>query len=340
MGAARKVTNPDLTNRRKAAIILAVLGPKLSGEVLKHLSQEQIEQVSIEMARLEKVSAETRQKVVDEFHEIAEAQEFIAEGGLEAVRKSLTQAFGSEIANTVLNNVVNAMQVIPFDFLKKADPQQLLGFIQDEHPQTIALIMAYMPISQSAPILSRLPQEIRADVAARIGSMDQTPPEVIRQVEKQLERKVSNVLSTELSQAGGPKALVDLLGRVDRATEKLILEQLDETNPELAEEVRNMMFTFEDIVQLDDRAVQSILREVEGKDLATALKAAGQEVRDKVYKNMSERAVNQLKEEMEFMGPVKMKSVEEAQKKIVAAIRRLEESGELQIGRGEDDVLV
>ncbi|HAY13182.1 MAG TPA: FliG C-terminal domain-containing protein, partial [Fimbriimonadaceae bacterium] len=167
-----------------------------------------------------------------------------------------------------------------------------------------------------------------------------TPPEVIRQVEKQLEKKVSNVISTELSKAGGPKALVDLLGRVDRATEKLILEQLTESNPELADEVRNMMFTFEDIVQLDDRAVQSILREVEGKDLATALKAVGQEVREKVYKNMSERAVNQLKEEMEFMGPVKMKNVEEAQKKIVAAIRRLEESGELQIGRGEDDVLV
>lgn len=340
MSAARKAANPELSSRRKAAIILAVLGPKLSGDVLKHLSQEQIEQVSLEMARLEKVGPETRQKVVDEFHEVAQAQDFIAEGGVENARKALIQAFGEEAADAMMSNVVSAMQVIPFEFLKKADPQQLLGFIQDEHPQTIALIMAYMPISQSAPILSRLPQELRADVAARIALMDQTPPEVIRQVEKQLEKKVSNVISTELSKAGGPKALVDLLGRVDRATEKLILEQLTETNPELADEVRNMMFTFEDIVQLDDRAVQSILREVEGKDLATALKAVGQEVREKVYKNMSERAVNQLKEEMEFMGPVKMKNVEEAQKKIVAAIRRLEESGELQIGRGEDDVLV
>lgn len=340
MSAVKKATNPDLSSRRKAAIILAVLGPKLSGDVLKHLSQEQIEQVSLEMARLEKVGPETRQKVVDEFHEVAQAQDFIAEGGVENARKALIQAFGEEAADAMMNNVVSAMQVIPFEFLKKADPQQLLGFIQDEHPQTIALIMAYMPIGQSAPILSRLPQELRADVAARIALMDQTPPEVIRQVEKQLEKKVSNVISTELSKAGGPKALVDLLSRVDRATEKLILEQLTDSNPELAEEVRNMMFTFEDIVQLDDRAVQSILREVEGKDLATALKAVGQEVREKVYKNMSERAVNQLKEEMEFMGPVKMKNVEEAQKKIVAAIRRLEENGELQIGRGEDDVLV
>ncbi len=170
--------------------------------------------------------------------------------------------------------------------------------------------------------------------------MDQTPPEVIRQVEKVLERKVSNVISTELSKAGGPKALVDLLSRVDRTTERLILEQLAETNPELADEVRNMMFQFEDIVQLDDRAIQTVMREIDGKDLATALKGVGPEVREKIFRNMSERAVNQLKEEMEFMGPVKMKTVEESQKKIVSAIRRLEENGDIQLGRGEEDLLV
>jgi flagellar motor switch protein FliG len=330
----------ELTNRRKAAIILTVLGPELSGSVLKHLSEEQVEALSLEIARLEKIGPEQRGQVIEEFRDLAEAQDFIAEGGVEQSRKLLEQAFGTERADEMTKRIVNAMQIVPFEFLKRADPQQLLSFIQDEHPQTIALILAYMPLQQSASILSKLSQDLRADVAGRIAMMDQTPPEVIRQVEKVLERKVSNVISTELSKAGGPKALVDLLSRVDRTTERLILEQLAETNPELADEVRNMMFQFEDIVQLDDRAIQTVMREIDGKDLATALKGVGPEVREKIFRNMSERAVNQLKEEMEFMGPVKMKTVEESQKKIVSAIRRLEENGDIQLGRGEEDLLV
>jgi flagellar motor switch protein FliG len=339
MSAVRKI-NPELTNRRKAAIIVAVLGPKISGEVLKYLTPDQVESITFEMARLEKVGPETRQRIIDEFHELAQAQDFIAEGGVDNARKALVEAFGEEAANEMMQKVVDAMQVVPFDFLKRADAQQLLGFIQDEHPQTIALILAFMPISQSAEILSRLPTDLRADVAARIAMMDQTPPDVIRQVEKVLERKVSNVINTELSKAGGPKALVELLGRVDRTTERLILEQLSDSHPELADEVRNMMFTFEDVVGIDDRAIQTLLREVDGKDLATALKGVGPDVREKIFRNMSERAVNQLKEEMEFMGPVKVKMVEESQKKIVSAIRRLEENGDIQLGRGEEDILV
>ncbi|MBX3095685.1 MAG: flagellar motor switch protein FliG [Fimbriimonadaceae bacterium] len=339
MSAARKLS-PEITSKRKAAIIVAVLGPKISGEVLKHLNPDQVEMITYEMARLEKVGPETRQRIIDEFHELAQAQDFIAEGGVDNARKALVEAFGEEAANEMMVRVVDAMQVVPFDFLKRADPQQLLGFIQDEHPQTIALILAFMPITQSASILGRLQPDLRSEVAARIAMMDQTPPEVIRKVEKVLEKKVSNVINTELSKAGGPKALVDLLGRVDRTTERLIIEQLSETHPELADEVKNMMFTFEDVVQLDDRAVQTLLREVDGKDLATALKGVGPDVRDKIFRNMSERAVNQLKEEMEFMGPVKVKMVEESQKKIVSAIRRLEENGDIQLGRGEEDILV
>lgn len=331
----------ELTPKKKAAIMLMVLGPEVSGTVLKHLEPEHIEQLSLEIARLDRVTSEQRESVIHEFYDLAIAQDYIAEGGIEHARKVLEAALGEESAKTVLDKIVTAMQVVPFEFLKKADPAQVLSFIQDEHPQTIALILAYMPLSSAAMILAKLAPELRAEVAARIASMDQTPPEVIRRVETVLEKKVSSILNQEMTQAGGPKALVDLLNRVDRSTERLIIESLTENNPELAETIKNMMFVFEDIVQLDDRAIQAILREVDMKELATALKGVGNDVQQKVYKNMSERAVGMLKEDMEFMGPVRLRVVEEAQQKIVAVIRRLEEAGEIVVGRsGEEEVLV
>ena len=319
---------------------MAVLGPEAAAEVLKHLTEDQVEAISLEMARLEKVSPDIRANVVKEFHDMAQAQDFIAEGGVDNARKILEKAFGEENADLMIRKVVNAMQIVPFEFLKRTDPNQLLSFIQDEHPQTIALILAYMPINQAGMILTKLPQELRGEVAERIAVMEQASPEVIRRVEGVLEKKMSNVISQEMSKAGGPKVLVDLLNRVDRQTERVILDSLSENNPEMAETVKNMMFVFEDIVQLDDRAVQSILKEVDVKELATALKGVSQEVQEKVFGNMSERAMNMLKEDMEFMGPVKLRTVEESQQKIVAIIRRLEESGEISIGRGEEDVLV
>jgi flagellar motor switch protein FliG len=330
----------ELTSRRKAAIILTVLGARPAGEVMKYFTDEQIETLTLEVARLEKVTPELRQTVVNEFHDMCMAQDFIAEGGVDSARKVLEAAFGAEKADLVIRKIMTAMQVVPFEFLKKADPNQLLGFIQDEHPQTIALILAYMPTNQAAAILTKLPGDLRGDVAERIASMDQVPPEVIRRVESVLERKVSSLINEDITKAGGPKALVDLLQRVDRSTERLIMDMLTENNPELADEVKNMMFVFEDIIQLDDRAIQQILKEVDVKELALALKGVNDEVRNKVYRNMSERAVNMLKEDMDYMGPVKVRQVEEAQQKVVAVIRRLEEAGEIQVGRGEEDVLV
>ncbi|HZH98346.1 MAG TPA: flagellar motor switch protein FliG [Fimbriimonadaceae bacterium] len=331
----------EISNRQKAAIMLMVLGPELSGQVIRHLEEEQIEQLSLEVARLDKVTSEQREHVIGEFYDLAIAQDYIAEGGIDHARRVLEEAFGADKAKEVLGKVVTAMQVVPFEFLKRADPGQVLSFIQDEHPQTIALILAYMPMNNAALILSKLPSDLRADVAARIAMMDQTPPEVIRRVEQVLEKKVSSILSQEMSKAGGPKALVDLLNRVDRSTERLIIDSLNENNPELADQVKNMMFVFEDIVQLDDRAIQQVLKEVDMKELATALKGVPPEVQQKIYRNMSERAVNMLKEDMEFMGPVRLKVVEESQQKIVSVIRRLEEAGEVVIGRGgEEDVLV
>lgn len=336
----RKSTG-ELSFRQKAAVILMLLGPDLSGKVLQHFEDDHIEALSLEVARLDKITPTQRENVIEEFHDVAVAQDYIAEGGVDHAKRVLEAAFGPERAGAIVGRIVEAMQVVPFDFLRKADPQQVLTFIQDEHPQTIALILAYMPLNNAAMILGKLPTELRADVAARIAMMDQTPPEVIAKVEEVLERKVSSVMGQEMTQAGGPKALVDLLNRVDRATERLIMDSLTEKSPELADTVKNMMFVFEDIVQLDDRAVQQIMREVDMKELATALKGTAPEVQAKIFANMSERAVAMLKEDMEFMGPVRLKVVEEAQQKVVAVIRRLEEAGELTIGRGgEEDILV
>jgi flagellar motor switch protein FliG len=331
----------ELTFRQKAAILLMVLGPDLSGQVVRHLQDEQIEQLSLEVARLERVTPDMRASVIDEFFETAVAQDYIAEGGIEHAKQVLESAFGKDRADMVVKRIVSAMQVMPFDFLKKADPSQVQSFIEDEHPQTIALILSYMPVQNAAQILSKLQPELRAEVAARIAMMEQTPPEVIKRVEQVLEKKVSSLISQEMTNAGGPKALVDLLNRVDRSTERLIIDSLTESNPELAETVKNMMFVFEDIVQLDDRAIQQILKEIDMKELATALKGTKDEVQQKIFKNMSERATAMLKEDMEFMGPVRLRVVEEAQQKVVGVIRRLEEAGELTIGRGgEEEVLV
>ena len=308
---------------------------------MQHLSEDQIEQLTLELARLEKVSPEMKETILTEFHQLAVAQDFIAEGGVQHAKKLLEAAFGSEKADQVLAKILSAMQVMPFEFLKRADPNQLLSFIQEEHPQTIALILAYLPMQQAAQIITSLTPDLRADVAGRIAMMEQTPPEVIRRVEQVLEKKVSALISQDMTKAGGPKALVELLNRVDRSTERLILDTLGESNPELADEIKNMMFVFEDITTLDDRAIQSILKEVDVKDLATAMKSVSNDVREKVFKNMSERAVAMLKEDMEFMGPVKLKVVEESQQKIVATIRRLEETGDIVIDRGtEEEVFV
>ncbi|MCW5941857.1 MAG: flagellar motor switch protein FliG [Fimbriimonadaceae bacterium] len=331
----------DLTNRQKASVLLMILGPSRASKVMQHLPDEYIEALSLEMARLGKVGREQKGQVVSEFHELAMAQDIVSDSGLEAARALLEEAFGADKAQSIIGKVVEAMKVVPFDFLKNADPAQVLSIIQDEHPQTIALILAYLPLMSAGSILTKLPTELRADVAERIAMMDQTPPEVIQRVERVLEKKVSSLVTHDMTQAGGPKALVEMLHGVDRSTERVILDGLAESNPELAEAVKNMMFVFEDVVQLDDRAIQAILKEVDMKELGTALKGVSKEVQEKIFRNMSERAVGMLKEEMEYMGPTRLKVVEEAQQRIVATIRKLEEAGEIQVTRsGEEDVLV
>src|SRR5579884_2329204 len=335
--------NLHLSNREKAAILLVALGPEATARIFKHLREEDIESLTLDVARLGKITPEARRQVVSEFHEMCLAQEVISEGGLEQARKALEVAFGQDKASDIVNRVIQALQVLPFDFIKKTDPSQLLSFLQDEHPQTIALILAHLHPNQAATVLSGLPQELRAEVAHRIAIMDRTPPEVIREIERVLERKLSNaVVMQGFTAAGGVKSLVEVLNYVDRTTEKTIIESLTDTSPELAEEIKGLMFVFEDVVMLDDSSIQKVLREVDVKELSLALKGVPEEVQARIFRNMSERAAAMLKEDMEFMGPVRLRNVEEAQQRIVGIIRRLEEAGEIVVARGgaSDEIVV
>ena len=330
-----------LNNKQKAAALMIALGPEAAARIFKNMRDEEVESMTLEIARLGKISAEERRNVVAEFHEMCMAQEVISEGGIDQARKALEAAFGADKASEMVGRAVMAMQVLPFDFVKKTDPTQLLSFIQDEHPQTIALILSHLKPNQAAQVLSGLPQEQRAEVARRIAIMDRTPPEVIREIERVLERKLSSAVVTQsFSAVGGVKSLVEVLNWVDRTTEKTILESLSENNPDLAEEVKKLMFVFEDVVMLDDASIQKVLREVDGKELALALKGISEEVQGRIYKNMTERAATMLKEDMEFMGPVRLRNVEEAQQRIVGVIRRLEEQGEIVVSRGGGDEVI
>lgn len=331
----------QLTNRQKAAVLLIALGPEAVSRIFQHMREEEIENLTLEIARLGRISAEARRQVVAEFYEMCMAQEIISEGGIDQARRALEAAFGQEKASEVVSKVMQTLQVLPFDFVKKTDPNQLLSYIQDEHPQTIALILAHLNPNQAAAVLSGLPQELRAEVARRIAIMDRTPPEVIREIERVLERKLSGAMMTQtFSAVGGVKSLVEVLNFVDRTTEKTILESLSETSPELADEVKKLMFVFEDIILLDDASIQKVLREVDTKELALALKGVGEEVQQRIFKNMSERASTMLKEDMEFMGPVRLRNVEEAQQRIVGIIRRLEENGEIIVARGGGEEII
>ncbi|MBB6481960.1 flagellar motor switch protein FliG [Spirochaeta isovalerica] len=331
----------DLTGRQKAAIFLVTLGSEISAEIFKHLREDEIETLTFEIARLENIDSEQRDMVLQEFQELMMAQDFISSGGIDYARELLEKSLGNQKAVDIISRLTSSLKTRPFDFIRRTDPAHLLNFIQQEHPQTIALILAYLEPQKASVILGQLPQEKQSDVAKRIATMDRTSPEVLREVERVLEKKLSSLSQEDYTAAGGVGAIVDILNLVDRSTEKIIIESLEEDDPELAEEIKKRMFVFEDIVMLDDRAIQKVMREVDTNELAKALKAVDPDVQDKIYRNMSKRAAALLKEDMEFMGPTRRKDVEEAQQKIVSIIRKLEEQGEVVIARsGEEDVLV
>lgn len=330
-----------LTGRQKAAILLISLGPDVSAQLYKHLTEEEIEKLTLEISSVQKVETEQKEDILEQFHQIALAQDYIAQGGIGYAKTVLEKAVGSDEAASIISRLTSSLQVKPFDFARKADPGQILNFIQSEHPQTIALILSYLDKEQAGQILSGLPQEVQADIAKRIAIMDSTSPEIIYEVEQILERKLSATVTQDYTQTGGIPAVVEVLNGVDRSTERTILDALEIQDPELAEEIKKRMFVFEDIVTLDNRAIQRVIREVENDDLRLALKVASDEVQEIVFSNMSSRMAETFKEEMEFMGPVRLRDVEEAQTRIVSAIRRLEEVGEIVIARGGgDDIIV
>ena len=334
------MANAELTGVQKAAVLLITLGPEKSASIFKHLKEEEIEELTLEIANTRSISPQEKEDVLNEFYQVCLAQQYIAEGGIGYAKELLEKALGEQKAQDVITKLTASLQVRPFEFIRKTDPSQVLNFIQDEHPQTIAMILSYLSPAQSAMILGALTPEKQADVAKRIAMMDRTSPDVIKEVERVLERKLASLLNQDYTIVGGVDAIVDILNTVDRGTEKHIMESLEIEQPELADEIRKKMFVFEDILLLDDRAIQRVLRDVDNNDLGIALKGANEEVQNVIFKNLSKRLSAMIKEDMEFMGPVRMKDVEEAQQKIVGIIRRLEDSAEIVISRGGGDEII
>ena len=333
-------SNEELKGIQKAAILLIALGPEKSSLIFKHLKEEEIEDLTLEIANTKSVTPQVKEKVINEFYEVCLAQQYIAEGGIGYAKELLEKALGADNAMDVIGKLTASLQVKPFEFVKKTDASQLLNFIQDEHPQTIALILSYLSAGQAATILGALVPEKQAEVARRIATMDRTSPDVIKEVERVLESKLSSLVNQDYTIIGGVDAVVEILNTVDRGTEKHIMETLEVEEPELADEIRKKMFVFEDILLLDDRAIQRVLRDVDNNDLAIACKGSKEEVQNAIFSNISKRLAEMIREDMEFMGPVRMKDVEEAQQKIVNIIRKLEDSAEIVISRGGGDEIV
>ena len=332
----------EVNGLRKAAVLLVQLGKERSAAVLSTMREGEVEEITAEIARLDAVDAATAQRVLEEFEELVIAHRYYSRGGLAFAREVLEASVGPDKARDMLERLNASLTEMPFQFLRRADARQIITFLQDEHPQTIALVLSHMGSEQAAIVLGGLNAELQSEVAHRIAIMDRTSPESVKLVEEIFEKKLSTILSqsSEASAVGGLGPLVDIINRSDRATERLILESLEQRDHELADLVRAQMFMFDDILSLDDKAVQLVLRQVEAADLATALKGVREDVRLKVMKNMSERAAENLEEEISLLGPVRLKTVEEAQAKVVHVIRQLEESGQIVIQRGSDDEYV
>lgn len=331
----------EMSGKQKAALLLISLGPEVSAAIYKHLTEEEIERLTLEISGVRKVESSVKEEIIEEFHNIALAQDYISQGGIGYAKTVLEKALGKEHAQAVINRLTSSLQVRPFDFARRTEPSQILNFIQNEHPQTIALILSYLESEQAGMILSSLPQEMQADIAKRIATMESTSPEVISEIEAVLERKLSSTVTHDYSDTGGVDAVVEVLNGVDRATEKTILDALEIQDPELAEEIKKRMFVFEDIITLDNRSIQRVIRDCENEDLILSMKVSSEEVKEILFKNMSQRMAESFKEEMDVMGPVRLRDVEEAQSRIVATIRRLEDAGEIIIARGGgDDVIV
>lgn len=343
---ARKAQKPEGEAQEwkglsKVAVFLLAMGPEMAGLILRHMERETVEDITRELASLGVIAPDDQEQIVEEFYNIVLAKQYAAEGGLPYARMVLEKALPKDDANRVMQQIEHSVHQQPFSFLQKAESENLLTFMQDEHPQTIALILSHLPSSKGSEILSGLPPAKQIEVVTRVANMEQTNPEVIREVEKGLEQRLSGIMTQQFQKVGGVEAVAEMLNLSDRATEKGILETLEAEDPDLVEQIRRLMFVFEDILLIDDRGIQSVLKEIENNDLALALKTASEEMKEKIFRNMSERASQLIKEEMEYMGPVRLSDVESAQQRIVDVVRRLEDAGEIVLqGRGESDAVV
>ena len=334
-------TSTELTGLRKAAVLILSLGQEAGAEILKRLDPEVVEVLSREIASMEGVTANQRDMVLNEFYSLALASDYIDEGGLAYAAALLRKSLPAEDAKRIIEQVTHTIQSSPFSFLQKAESESLLTFIQDEHPQTIALILAHVHPDKASEILSGLASSKQIEVVKRIANMEQTNPEVIEEVERGLEHRLAAIVNQSFEKVGGVETVAEILNLTDRATEKSIMEGLEAEDPELVESIRRLMFVFEDILKVQDRGIQAVLKEVENEELSLSLKMASDELRDKLFRNMSDRAVQLIEEEMEYMGPVRVSDVEAAQQKIVDTVRRLEDAGDIVIaGRGGDDDIV
>jgi len=330
-------TVAELDGLTKAAIVLLAVGPEKAAAVLKNLPPQGVEEVTRELASLGRIPSELQNHVIQEFYEVTLASQYVSEGNLEYAKAILTNSLDSKSAERMLGQIQTQVQKTPFAFLQRAESENLLTFIQDEHPQTIALIICHLAHHKAAEILVGLPMQKQVEVIKRIANMEQTNPEVIREVERGLESRLSSMLAQSMEKAGGVPTVSEILNLADRATEKAILEGLEAEDPDLVEQIRRLMFVFEDIGLVNDKGIQAVLKEVDNGELALALKTASEELRGKIFTNMSERAAALIREDMEYMGPVKVSDVEAAQQRVVDIVRRLEEAGEVVVqGRGGD----
>ncbi len=331
----------NLSGYRKAAIFLISLSEEDAAEIFKRLTASEIEKISMEIAELDAVPSKTIKAVIQEFYHLLKAQDYIAKGGIEFAQTVLEKAFGINEARELIEKIKSATQVRGFNTLKRADSSQLVNFLNKEHPQTIALILSHLTPEQTAEVLAEFPEDLRNDVAMRIATLGKISPHLLKEIEEVVDSLAETVISEDMSKTGGAKALAEILNKANKMTERSILNYLEERDPELASQIKSLMFVFEDIVLIDDRSIQKILKRVDKKDLALALKAADDNIKEKIFKNMSERAAQLLKEDLEFMGPVRLKEVEEAQRRIIEIIKQLEDEGEIFIaGRGKEDEII
>lgn len=310
-----------ISGSEKASILLIALGKKHSTQVFQHLHEEEIEQITIDITNTRVIDSKTKELVIDEFYELCLAQNYVSEGGIDYARQVLIDAFGGDRAFQLIERITSSLQVRPFDYLRKADANQILNFIQNENPQTIALIFSYLQPQQASLILSSLSPENQAEIIERIANMGSTSPENIKEVERVFERKFAAMGSEDYTVVGGIQSTVDILNSVDIGTEKRILLTLETSNKDLAEEIRRRMFIFDDIAKLDSRSIQRVLKDTDNKDLAVALKGSSKEVMDIILENMSKRLQEMIRDDIQFMPPVRLRDVEEAQQKIVNNIR-------------------